>query len=410
VTGKLGAPGDLPPVLDLEVTGGLRPADLIAWAKAFLAEAKRLTGRVPMIYTSPGFWKSSMANSTAFTAHPLWIATWGPKPILAGGWTRYAFWQYTDKATVPGMAGPVDMSVFNGTLDQLRALAGMPAVPPPAPKPTVPTALTASVESGAVTLRWAAPAGASPTGYLVTVDGGTPVRLPGTATSYVAADLAAGAEHRFTVAAVNGAGTGPAATTAAVVPVPAVPVQLAFTPAAATVASGATSRLTATVTRADTGAVLAGTPVTLQVRPRAGAAPAPVAAVTDAAGTVTVTVRPAVTTDITVTAGTPAVVAHATVTVTPTVALRLSATRIKAGTAVTFTGTTGRELAGATVYRQSYYGGAWHNRGTAKVDATGTVRFSVKPLTTSTSKYRLKLAAGNLSGAATSGSVTLRVV
>jgi GH25 family lysozyme M1 (1,4-beta-N-acetylmuramidase) len=331
VTGTLGTPGDLPPVLDLEVTGGLGSADLIAWAKAFLAEAERLTGRVPVVYTSPGFWKASMANSAAFTAHPLWIATWGPKPVLAGGWTTYAFWQYTDKATVPGMPGPVDMSVFNGTLDQLRSMAKLPSVAPPTPTP-------------------------SPE------------------------------------------------------PQPTVPVKITVTPTAATVAAGATSRLTATITRADTGAVLAGAPVTLRVRPRAGAVPAPVSAKTDGLGNVTVTVRPAVTTDVTVTAGTPAVVARATVTVTPKLDVRLSATRVKAGTNVIFTGTTGRELAGATVYRQSYYGGAWHNRGTAKVDARGTVRFTVKPLAKATSKYRLKLSPGTTHGVAASTSVTLRVV
>ena len=417
-TGKLGTPGDLPPVLDLEATGGLAPADLIAWTKAFLAEAKRLTGRMPMVYASPGFWTSAMANSTAFTAYPLWVATWGPKPILAGGWKTYAFWQYTDKATVPGMPGPVDMSVFNGTLDQLRAMANLPSVaPPPAPKPTepkptVPTALSGSVDAAAVTLRWSAPAtvGAGLTGYLVTVDGGTPVRLAATATSYVAARLTTGAEHHFTVAAVNGAGTGPAAVTSILVSEATIPVKVALSPAATTVASGTAHRLTATVTRADTGTALAGAPVTVQLSPRAGTVPAATVVKTDSAGKVTVTVDPAVTTDVTVTAGTPAVVAKATVTVTPKLDLRLSATRIKAGTDVTFTGTTSAALAGATVYRQSYYGGAWHNRGTAKVDPAGTVNFTVKPLTKSTSKYRLRFLTEATHGAATSKNVSLAVV
>lgn len=125
-TGRLRAVGDLPPVLDLERSGGLRPAALIGWTRAYLQEVKRLTGRTPMIYTYPAFWRASMANTTAFKSHRLWIATYGPRPHLVGGWTKYTFWQYTDRARLTGISGPVDMSVFNGSLRTLRALANGP--------------------------------------------------------------------------------------------------------------------------------------------------------------------------------------------------------------------------------------------------------------------------------------------
>lgn len=146
VAGPLNARGDLPPVLDLERTDGLAPAALIRWTKAYLDEVTRLTGRTPMIYTYPAFWRESMANTTAFTNYPLWIATWGPRPIVIGGWTTYAFWQYTDRATLPGITGPVDMSVFNGTPAQLDALA---SGRPTAVKRFVPT-LTAKLSASTV--------------------------------------------------------------------------------------------------------------------------------------------------------------------------------------------------------------------------------------------------------------------
>ena len=123
VAGTLSRAGDLPPVLDLEVNGGLSPTTLIAWTQAYVQEIKRLTGRDTMIYTGPYFWQTAMANTSAFAGYPLWIATYGSAPQLPGGWTYYTFWQYTDAATVPGVQGPVDMSVFNGTLDNLQNLA-----------------------------------------------------------------------------------------------------------------------------------------------------------------------------------------------------------------------------------------------------------------------------------------------
>jgi lysozyme len=404
--GKLGGRGDLPPVLDLEVSGGLGSTALIAWTKAYVTEVKKLTGRTVMIYTYPSFWKSSMANTTAFKAHPLWIATWGPKPVLVGGWTKQTFWQYTDQGKLPGMAGPVDMNVFNGTVAELRALANdAPAPPaPPAVKPTAPLSVSTSVEADAVTVRWAPPetTGGALVAYEVTVDGGTPRPVAGTATSHQVTGLAAG-KHTFTVAAVNTVGTGAAARAEAVLPIPT-RVALVST------ASGAT----ATVTRADTGAPLAGVAVTVRLRPRAGAVPAPPPAVTDAAGRVTVPARPAVTTDVSVSVPRSATLAPATgsavLTATASLTLRLSATRVEAGKAVTFTGTTSKLYAGETVYRQSWYGGAWHDRGSAKVGATGTVTFAVKPLTRSTSTYRLWLPATSAHSAAGSKSAVLRVV
>ncbi|MEO7060967.1 MAG: GH25 family lysozyme [Lapillicoccus sp.] len=123
VAGTFSQHGELPPVLDLEVSGGLSSTALIAWTKSYVAEILRLTGRTTMIYTYPAFWRSAMADTAVFTAYPLWIATYGPSPQLVGGWPAWTFWQYTDQARVAGLPGLVDMSVYTGSLDALWALA-----------------------------------------------------------------------------------------------------------------------------------------------------------------------------------------------------------------------------------------------------------------------------------------------
>src|SRR5439155_13869890 len=47
------SPGDLLPVLDLEVTGGLKPPQLIVWTQAWVNEVVARLGVRPIIYVSP---------------------------------------------------------------------------------------------------------------------------------------------------------------------------------------------------------------------------------------------------------------------------------------------------------------------------------------------------------------------
>lgn len=115
----------LPPVLDIEEPQGLSPSQLIDWTHAYVDEIKKLTGRDTMIYTYPYFWKHNMGNTTEFNHLPLWIAHYttnsqpGPLP---GGWTDWAFWQYTSKGTITGAHGHVDQNRFSGTMSDLRKM------------------------------------------------------------------------------------------------------------------------------------------------------------------------------------------------------------------------------------------------------------------------------------------------
>ena len=136
IAGRLGAVGDLPAVLDLEDAGTLNPAQLSLWTRTWLATTTRLTGRAPILYTYVDFWRSQLGNSKGFTAYPLWLANYGvPKPAQIGGWKSYTFWQYSENARLAGVNRPVDMSVFNGSWAQLKAMANYKPAAKPAPKP-----------------------------------------------------------------------------------------------------------------------------------------------------------------------------------------------------------------------------------------------------------------------------------
>lgn len=153
VTGRLNLRGDLPAVLDLERNDGLNPAALISWTKSFLSEVTRLTGRRPIIYTYPAFWRERMSNTKAFAGYPLWIATWASKPQLVGGWSTYTFWQYTDRAALPGMKDPVDMSVFHGSAAALARLANPSAAAVVVPKLTAKLSKKKTKVGHSVTLK-----------------------------------------------------------------------------------------------------------------------------------------------------------------------------------------------------------------------------------------------------------------
>lgn len=119
------ADGNLPPVLDLEQTGGLSTSALQQWVQSFLTELQADTGRTPMIYSYPSFWFNSMGDTTQFTKYPLWIAdyTTASSPDVFGGWSNFNLWQYTDQLTVAGIQGAVDDSRAAGGPVALAELA-----------------------------------------------------------------------------------------------------------------------------------------------------------------------------------------------------------------------------------------------------------------------------------------------
>jgi GH25 family lysozyme M1 (1,4-beta-N-acetylmuramidase) len=138
--------GDLPMTLDFEERPcGWSWTNVSAWTRDFLVEAKRLSGRTPIIYANGYFINKlvshpvkDVTNPTRnfdFSVYPLWKASWSRSiataPSTAPIWgSKWAFWQFTSdgalkdhktKPTVPSFR--TDLDVFNGTLTELRAFA-----------------------------------------------------------------------------------------------------------------------------------------------------------------------------------------------------------------------------------------------------------------------------------------------
>ncbi|MGE0870569.1 MAG: glycoside hydrolase family 25 protein [Kofleriaceae bacterium] len=113
--------GELPPAIDVEETGGKRPAQVAAAVRAWVDRVRAKLGVEPIVYVSPEFWRDRV-GSADLSKLPLWIAHYDTDcPRVPKPWVHWTFWQHTKTGRVPGIRGNVDLDVFAGTLDELRA-------------------------------------------------------------------------------------------------------------------------------------------------------------------------------------------------------------------------------------------------------------------------------------------------
>jgi hypothetical protein len=87
------------------------------------------------------------------------------------GWDSLTIWQHDANTRVPGFAAPIDVNVFDGTIEELRAL-GSPTQTPVQPGPTPPYVRAYIDAKGcAVTeINWGGVA-THVDGYVITDDG-----------------------------------------------------------------------------------------------------------------------------------------------------------------------------------------------------------------------------------------------
>jgi lysozyme len=116
--------GDLPPVLDLEVTddatAGAIQREALAWCEA----VEQAWGVRPIVYTLPHYADSYLDSK--FARYPLWIVDLGLRlwPSTSKGWPKWTFWQHSHRGSIDGIAGDVDLNVFYGSQVEFEALLG----------------------------------------------------------------------------------------------------------------------------------------------------------------------------------------------------------------------------------------------------------------------------------------------
>ena len=110
--------GDLPPVLDLEVTTEQSTSDILAGARTWMEKIEAHYGVRPILYTGLKFYQQHLEGE--FEDYPIWIARYSRNtPNLDKDWS---FWQYSNRGGIEGIDGYVDLNVFQGPIESLQDL------------------------------------------------------------------------------------------------------------------------------------------------------------------------------------------------------------------------------------------------------------------------------------------------
>lgn len=119
------SPGDLPPVLDVEVGAVKDCNSILEGMQTWVEAVENVLGRQPILYTYPSFWTQTLRGSARFSGYMLWVAhyTMKPTPMLPKGFDDYVFWQFSEQGQVDGITGNVDLNRFHGSREDLNALA-----------------------------------------------------------------------------------------------------------------------------------------------------------------------------------------------------------------------------------------------------------------------------------------------
>lgn len=132
---------------DFEGTFNQLSISFVAEAYEWMRYVRGVTGKKVLIYSNISTYQDYLSKDPRIAEFPFWIA-WPPTPIpdpqtasplLPVSRKDWLFWQYSfgehntfGKANGVGRTG-VDVDVFNGSLDELKAWLGINSVTPPEP-------------------------------------------------------------------------------------------------------------------------------------------------------------------------------------------------------------------------------------------------------------------------------------
>jgi lysozyme len=109
--------GDLPPVLDIEKLPKNQSIErLKVGLKRWLKKVEEHYKVKPIIYTGESYYDDFLKEE--FSDYLFWIANYNfYREEIDEDWL---FWQFTEKASVNGIKGNVDVNIYNGDLQQLQ--------------------------------------------------------------------------------------------------------------------------------------------------------------------------------------------------------------------------------------------------------------------------------------------------
>jgi len=118
-------------VLDFE-SNPTGPSMGLSEAHAFVTHVNARTGRFPGLYS--GYYVKELLGSNPdpiLAQCWLWLAQYGPTPVVPYNWPTWTMWQYTDgnfglePHDITGVAGVFDRDTFNGSPRDLYKLWGV---------------------------------------------------------------------------------------------------------------------------------------------------------------------------------------------------------------------------------------------------------------------------------------------
>ena len=116
--------GDLPPTVDIEQSRDCAKMPTKAAfqksLKAFLAKVETAYGRQPVLYVNDSIYKQFLSG--ADDGLKLWISDPHHQAPVMPDQKPWALWQFSFTGHLAGIAGEVDLDVFNGTPQMLASL------------------------------------------------------------------------------------------------------------------------------------------------------------------------------------------------------------------------------------------------------------------------------------------------
>ncbi len=114
--------GDLPPVVDIEMSNGKTAEKIRADLVVFITKLEKYYTVKPIIYTNINFYTRYLKGY--LEDYPLWIACYFDHDRFYNEFTSpWILWQHSQNGKIDGVEGYVDINVFNGSVDELRKIS-----------------------------------------------------------------------------------------------------------------------------------------------------------------------------------------------------------------------------------------------------------------------------------------------